>query len=81
MNQSFFKGFFTVSGKPWLSEDGTFLFYDFVHLIENWRNLWLTERVVELKSILDTQSHVAPWQDSHDLYNEESKSGDLLKMS
>ena len=44
INQSFFNQFKTVEGKPWLSVDGTYLLYDYVHLIKNIRNLWLTEK-------------------------------------
>ena len=35
-----------VPGKPWLTVDGKYLLYDFVHLIKNIRNLWLTEKTV-----------------------------------
>ena len=31
-NQKFFKSFLTVPGKPWLTTDGIFLLYDYVHL-------------------------------------------------
>ena len=35
-----------VPGKPWLTVDGKYLLYDFVHFIKNIRNLWLTEKTV-----------------------------------
>ena len=81
MNQSFFKGYATVNDKPWLSADGTFLLYDFVHLIKNLRNLWLTEKVGELEFILDGKCLVARWQDLRDLFNEESKNSGLVKIA
>ena len=37
INQSIFNQFKTVEGKPWLSVDGTYLLYDYVHLIKNIR--------------------------------------------
>ena len=32
-NQKIFKSFPTVPGKPWLTTDGIFLLYDYVHLM------------------------------------------------
>ena len=80
INQSFFKGYATVNGQPCLSVDGAFLLYDFVRLMKNLRNLWLTERVGELEFILDDQCLVARWQDLRDLFNEESKNSGLVKI-
>ena len=42
-NQKFFKSFPTVPGKPWLTTDGIYLLYDYVHLMKSIRNNWLTE--------------------------------------
>ena len=39
INQYFFNQFKTVEGKHCLSVDGTYLLYDYVHLIKNIRNL------------------------------------------
>ena len=41
-NQAFFKLFATVKDKPWLTEDGFFLLFVYVHL--SIRNNWLTEK-------------------------------------
>ena len=38
-NQAFFKRFKTVPGKPWLTEDGQYLLFDYAHLLKNIRNL------------------------------------------
>ena len=38
----------TVEEKPWLTVEGTYLLYDFVHLLKNIRNLWLTEKTTQL---------------------------------
>ena len=43
MNQRFFKLFRTKPNKPWETVDGMFLLFDFVHLLKNIRNNWLTE--------------------------------------
>ena len=32
IEQTFFKRFKTVPGKPWLTEDGQYLLFDYVHL-------------------------------------------------
>ena len=46
-NQKFFNLYETIPGKPWLTTDGLFLLYDFVHLIKSIRNNWLTETMRE----------------------------------
>ena len=38
-NQACFNKYNTVEGKPWLTIQGTYLLYDFVHLMKNIRNL------------------------------------------
>ena len=48
VNQKFFKDFATVPNKPWLTVDGKFLLFDFVHLIKSLRNNWITEKTKEL---------------------------------
>ena len=48
-NRAFFKRFKTVSGKPWLTEDGQYLLFDYVHLLKNIGNLWLTGRMASLE--------------------------------
>ena len=37
-NQKLFKLYKTVPGKPWLTTEGMFLLFDFVHLVKNIRN-------------------------------------------
>ena len=49
VNQQFFKMFMTSPGKPWLTKSGTYLLFDYVHLLKNIRNLWLTEKTQELQ--------------------------------
>ena len=34
--------------KPWLTEDNKHLLFDYVHLLKNIHNLWLTEKTGEL---------------------------------
>ena len=48
-NQSFFKNFETVPGSPWLTTGGIYLLFDYVHLMKNIRNLWITEKHGELE--------------------------------
>ena len=78
-NQAFFKKYDTVPDQPWVTVDGTFLLYDFVHLIKNIRNLWLTETMGEL--IFDDEGtlRTAKWKVLRELFELESSS--LVKMS
>ena len=81
INQSFFKNFETVEKKPWLSIGGIYLLYDFVHLLKNIRNLWLTEKTGQLEFPYDGRILVAEWQHLRDLFKEESSCSKLLKLS
>ena len=44
--QAFFKRYEKVKEKPSQTKYGIFLLFDFVHLLKNYRNLWLTEKNV-----------------------------------
>ena len=77
VNQSFFKKFDTIN--PWRTKDNLFLLFDFVHLIKNIRNNWITEATQELEFHLNDQKHTARWSDVKKLYYYESK--ELVKMS
>ena len=52
-NQKFFKLFPTVPGKPWLTTDGIFLLFDYVHILKSIRNNWLTECKEEMNYLDD----------------------------
>ena len=39
INQSFFKKYETVEAKPWLREDGIYLFFNYVHLLKKHKQL------------------------------------------
>ena len=43
VNQAFFQLYPTLPEKSWLTEDNKHLRFDYVHLLKNIRNLWLTE--------------------------------------
>ena len=49
VNQSFFSKFKTVEGKPWLCQNGSYILYDYVHLLKCIRNNWLTEKLGQLQ--------------------------------
>ena len=53
VNQSAFKKFDTVENMPWKTNNGTYLLYDFVHLLKNIRNLWLTEKTASWNIIME----------------------------
>ena len=46
--KAFFKKYETVEGKSWLKVDGTYLLFDYVHLLKNIRNSWITEKTFQL---------------------------------
>ena len=59
MNQAFFKKFNTNTSSAWQTKDNVFLLYDFVHLMKNIRNNWITEPMKELKFFVDEEEKVA----------------------
>ena len=70
INQAFYKMFETVPGKPWLTVDGMFLLFDFVHLLKSIRNNWLTEKTgSELQFTEKEKIFVAKWEDLLQLYH------------
>ena len=60
-NQKFFKLYETQPGKPWLTVDGMYLLFDFVHLIKSIRNNWLTETDGELSFSTKEGTFSAKW--------------------
>ena len=67
-NQKFFNMFETIPGKPWQTTGGLFLLYDFVHLIKNIRNNWLTETMRELNFEHEWEFYTAKWSHLVKLY-------------
>ena len=78
-NQTFFKRHQTVPDKPWLTEDGKYLFFDNPHLLKCIRNLWLIEKTGESPS--PGVIRIAKWLHLKQLYDLESKTGTIVKMS
>ena len=69
VNQAFYKMFETVPGKLWLTVDGMFLLFDFVHLLKSIRNNWLTEKTGNELQFKDKEKiFVAKWADLLQLY-------------
>ena len=79
VNQAFLKLYPTLSEKFWLTEDNKHLLFDYVHLLKNIRNLWLTERIGELIFDDDGVRRVAKWAHLKQLYGFESER--LVKLS
>ena len=80
VNQAFFKLYPTLPEKPWLTEDHKHLLFDYVHLLKNICNLWLTEKTGDL--IFDDDDgvrQVAKWTHLKQLYHFESER--LVKLS
>ena len=61
VNQRYFKMFVTVPNKPWLTENGLFLLFDFVHLIKSLRNNWLTEKTKAILFYENGVAKIAKW--------------------
>nr|XP_047133002.1 uncharacterized protein LOC105847471 isoform X2 [Hydra vulgaris] len=78
-NQAFLKKFDTFPEKPWLTTNGTYLLFDFVHLIKNIRNNWLTEKKGELIFYENGVEKTACW--SHLIKLFEADSNCLMKLS
>ena len=75
VNQSFFNKFAKVPKKPWLTTDGLFLLFDFVHIIKSVRNNWLTEKTKEIIFYDDEgKEKTAKWAHLEALYEAESLS-------
>ena len=79
VNQAFFKLYLTISGKPWVTEDGMYLLFDFVHLLKHIRNLWLREKTGELVYSDNGIQRTAKWEHLKCLYKLESEK--LVKLS
>ena len=78
-NQPFFKLSDTEPQQPWLTKGGIYLLYDFVHLLKNIRNNWLTEKMEELAFYERGMKKVASWSHLVELYKLEAEG--LVKMS
>ena len=78
-NQAYFRKYVRLPDLPWLTEDGTYLLYDFVHLLKNIRNLWLTEKTGEITYVFEVVVRTEKWQVSRDLHKLQSSS--LVKTS
>ena len=77
VNQKFFKMFDTV--EPWRTRDNMFLLFDFVHLLKNIRNNWITEATQELNFTRGGKKETARWADLISLQKLES--ANLTKLS
>ena len=77
VNQKFFKMFDTV--EPWRTRDNMFLLFDFVHLLKNVRNNWITEATQELDFTRGGKKETARWADLISLQKLES--ANLTKLS
>ena len=78
-NQAFFRLFDTEPQQPWLTKGGIYLLYDFVHLLKNIRNNWLTEKMGELAFYERGMKKMARWSHLVELYKLEAEG--LVKMS
>ena len=47
--------------KPWCTKVDTFLLFDYVHLLRNIRNKWITEKTQELSFELNCEQMTAKW--------------------
>ena len=74
-NQKFFKLFDTDPKTPWVTKDGMFLLFDYVHLLKSIRNNWLTEAHQELEFEDDGKKFTAKWDHLIKLYELERKAG------
>ena len=78
-NQAFFRLFDTEPQQPWLTKGGIYLLYEFVHLLKNIRNNWLTEEIVEVAFYERGMKKVTRWCHLVELYKPEAEG--LVKVS
>ena len=79
-NQALFKQCAGETQTPWKTATGVHLLYDFVHLLKNIRNNWLTELTGELQFELDDGvRRTAKW--SHLIELEKLERASVVKMS
>ena len=78
-NQAFFKMLGAHPQRPWETESGLLLLYDYVHLLKNIRNNWLTEATGELTFYHESTARTAKWGHLVQLFKLEADS--LVKMS
>ena len=67
-NQACFKKFETIDGKPWISAQGIYLLFDFVHLLKNLRTLGITEKSSQLIFEDNGKEHLADFNHIKDPY-------------
>ena len=78
-NQALFKLFGADSQTPWKTRSDVFLLFDYVHILKNIRNNWLTEMTGELTFQVDGVTRTAKWRHLLELHKLECDS--LVKMS
>lgn len=79
VNQRFFKLMEPVNDKPWLSKNGVFLLFDYVHLLKSIRNNWITDKLKELDFVEEGVLKRAKWAHLEQLFKAERNS--VLKLS
>ena len=79
VNQKFFETFDCVQNKPWLTKNGIYLLFDFVHLLKSIRNNWIAEKTKELAFPDNGEMKTAKWEDIVTLYKAEESN--IVKMS
>ena len=72
-NQALFRKIPTIANKPWRTAQDVFLLYDYVHIIKNIRNNWLTEKTHELVYYDDGVAKTAKWSHLLKLYKAEAQ--------
>lgn len=80
-NQAFFRLLGAPSERPWVTDEGLFLLFDYVHLLKNIRNNWLTEAMGELRFPHEGQVRIAKWSHLVQLFKLELETDSLVKMS
>ena len=79
-NQSLFNKIKTVEGKPWRTSNNMFLLFDYVHIMKNIRNNWLTEKTGELVYDDNGTKKTAKWSHITQLFKAEV-ADPLLRLS
>ena len=79
VNKKSFSLFDTVNKQSWLTKNIVILIFDYVHLLKNIINNWITEKTQKLEYVIDAMKKVANWSDIKRLYTLEANN--LIKLS
>ena len=71
--------FDTAKTQSWLTKNNLFLIFGYVHILKNIGNIWIADKIQELKHVMDDGKKIAEWSNIKKLYTLEANN--LTKLS